>query len=73
MPKMPKTKKTHRYLLTIEFECELPVKAVRNVLIQFENGLPYFVETSKDSVNNSFVYGTGKAKLKKMGTGKTES
>ena len=64
----PKAKKTHRYQMTIEFETEHPLKAVNNSLIQFENALPYFAEVTKakESLNNSFVYGSGKMKIKKL-------
>ena len=61
--------KTHKYVLTIEFESERVVHSVRNALVQFENGLGYFVEVDErinDSINNTFVYGTGKTKLKKV-------
>jgi hypothetical protein len=60
--------KTHKYVLTIEFESEQPVKKHADALIQFENGLGYFVEGKdfhSNSIDNTFVYGTGKTKLKK--------
>lgn len=64
--------KKHKYTLTIEFETDTPIKTVATQkdkdLIQFENGLPYFVEAKRtgESVNDSFVYGSGKVKLKKV-------
>ena len=62
-------KKLHKYVLTIEFESEQPVKKHADVRVQFENGLGYFVEGKdfhSNSINNTFVYGTGKTKLKKV-------
>lgn len=58
----------HSYKLTIKFSSEKPVKKVEDYLIQFENGLPYFMEViqENDSINNTFIYGTGSAKLKKV-------
>lgn len=58
----------HKYKLTIEFETDKPVKKHADALIQFENGLPYFVDTSDkdDSINYTFEHGTGKARLKKI-------
>ena len=60
--------KTHKYVLTIEFESEMAVVKGKDALVQFENGLTYFVEVpmGKESINNTFVYGTGKTKLKKV-------
>lgn len=60
--------KTHKYVLTIEFESELAVVKGKDALVQFENGLTYFVEVPNgpESINNTFVYGTGKTKLKKV-------
>ena len=63
--------KTHKYQLVIEFESEKPIMKHSNALVQFENGLGYFVETLFDgknpsSINDSFVYGTGKTALKKL-------
>jgi hypothetical protein len=63
-----KPKKTYKYKLTVEFESEVPVKLYPEKLgIQYENGLPYFVESRIDteSVNSSFIYGSGKRKLTK--------
>ena len=58
----------HKYQLVIEFESEKPVIKGKNALIQFENGLTYFVEVPNgpDSINGTFIYGTGKTKLKKL-------
>ena len=58
--------KTHKYQLIIEFESERAVKAICSNLTQYENGLCYFVEIPKVSINETFVYGTGKTKLKKI-------
>lgn len=62
--------KTHKYSVTIEFESEIPVKLVDQGLVQFENALPYFLDPKssrqKESVNNTFVYGSGKIKLKEI-------
>lgn len=61
--------KTHKYQLVIEFESEKPVSKHADHMTQFENGLGYFVETPShnlDSINQTFVYGTGKARLKKV-------
>ena len=60
--------KTHKYILTIEFESEKAVVKGKDALVQFENGLTYFVEVpfGVESINNTFVYGTGKTKLKKV-------
>lgn len=58
-----------KYKLVIEFETETPVKPIvkasENTLVQFENAIPYFVETKNKnlSVNESFVYGSGSFKL----------
>jgi hypothetical protein len=62
--------KTHKYILTIEFESEHAVKKFADFHVQFENGLGYFVECPKltETINTSFVYGTGKTKLIKVGT-----
>jgi hypothetical protein len=58
--------KTHKYILTIEFESDGPVTKHIDPLIQFENGLGYFVEGTQDSINNTFIYGTGNSKLVKV-------
>lgn len=60
--------KTHKYVLTIEFESERPIKATPSRLTQFENGLCYLVEPSTGaySIEETYVYGTGKSKLKKV-------
>ena len=58
-----------RYKLVIEFETESPVKPIvkssDSAMVQFENAIPYFVETKNKNVsaNESFVYGSGKFKL----------
>lgn len=62
--------KKHKYILTIEFESEKPVvKFSDKDGVQFENGLGYFVDTPAkrpfSSINTSFVYGSGKTKLRK--------
>ena len=59
----------HKYQLMIEFESDKPIRKHNNNMIQFENGLTYFVETIRgenESINTSFQYGTGKTKLKKL-------
>ena len=55
---------THKYKITLEFESEVPVKKHPNDLTQFENALPYLVD---GDINNAYVYGSGKFKLKKEG------
>ena len=53
--------------MTIEFESEKPVIKGNDTFCPFEKGLPYFVgHSDADSLNNTFVYGTGKTKLKKV-------
>jgi predicted O-linked N-acetylglucosamine transferase (SPINDLY family) len=58
--------KLHTYELTIRFSSEKAVDMIPSNLTQYENGLGYFVEMSKDSINNTFVYGSGKTTLKKL-------
>jgi hypothetical protein len=63
LKRLPKPKK---YQLVITFESKTPIKGHSKAdqgLLQYENGLGYFV---KGDVNNSFVYGTGTAKLSKV-------
>lgn len=60
----------HKYVLTIEFESEKAVTKHKDALIEYENGLGYFVDTPAtppfSSINETFVYGTGKTKLRKL-------
>lgn len=65
-------KQKNKYILTVKFETENLLNEIDPDLIQFENGLPYFVETKNKgrSVNNSFVYGSGKIKLSLVKTKK---
>jgi RNA polymerase-interacting CarD/CdnL/TRCF family regulator len=68
----PKKIKTYKYQITVDFETTEPLKAYgQKDSVQFENGLPYFAEATKagTSLNDSFVYGSGKIKMKKLGTG----
>ena len=64
--------KKYKYELTVTFESEVPLKAVDSQLVQFENGLPYFADAKDEgeSLNDSFVYGSAKAKLKAVPTKK---
>jgi hypothetical protein len=55
--------KTHKYELTIQFESEKAMRKHKDDLIQFENGLGYFLD---GPINHTFRYGTGKTKLKKV-------
>lgn len=60
----------HKYEVTITFESSKPVRRVKKSdqgLIQYENGLTYFTE---GDINNTFVYGTGSIKLRKVRGGK---
>ncbi len=57
----------HKYQLIIEFESDKPVKIQPAYGIQYENALGHFVfNNGYDSINSTFIYGTGKTKLKKL-------
>jgi hypothetical protein len=62
--------KKHKYKLVIEFETEKAVKMQESRMIQYENCLEYFVYVPnlKHSINETYIYGTGKARLKKRGS-----
>lgn len=59
--------KKYKYQLIIDFESEEKIKKWSNDLIQYENGLIYFVDVLKqpNSINNTFIYNSGKSKLKR--------
>ena len=60
--------KKHKYVLTIEFESEKPVKKHADAQIQFDSALGHFVEVPGHSwtIDGTFHYGSGKTKLKKV-------
>jgi hypothetical protein len=56
-------KKTYKYQVIVTFESLAPLSKVDSDLAQYENGLTYFTQ---GDVNNSFIYGSGNVKLKKI-------